>query len=279
MTGDHNFRRLGFFLLLACLQLLNACTMETREERTTAEVKPLDVLPLTYDKKHLTDQWGKCDTDSSAFCARIDLAYPLFSGGQPAVAAVNEAIRRMITTDVLYDSATYDSIPAFSDAFLQQYREQLKDFPDSFGWMYTVKGSVPRNDSSVVALRIERDLYTGGAHGMYQVLLKNIDPQSGKTLTLQDVLSEGYEQTLNEAARQAFMKSKGFTSEEQVRENGFNFENERYYNDNFLILPNNLKFYFNGYDIAAYAAGPSEFTVPLSSLSGYLQPGIAGKSL
>lgn len=48
---------------------------------------------------------------------------------------------------------------------------------------------------------------------------------------------------------------------------GFWFENNKFsLNDNFLILDSGLVFYYNNYEITAYAFGPTELEIPYTKI-------------
>ncbi len=42
-------------------------------------------------------------------------------------------------------------------------------------------------------------------------------------------------------------------------------------NDNFAVIAEGVLFYFNPYETASYAAGPTELLVPFSALKSLLQ--------
>jgi len=60
-----------------------------------------------------------------------------------------------------------------------------------------------------------------------------------------------------------FRKLKELTTEADLGQAGFWFENNKFFlNDNFLITDSSLVFYYNNYEITAYAFGPTEIILP-----------------
>ncbi len=53
---------------------------------------------------------------------------------------------------------------------------------------------------------------------------------------------------------------------------GFWFENNEFFlNDNFLITDSSLVFYYNNYEITAYAFGPTELIIPFSKIKSLVE--------
>jgi len=68
-----------------------------------------------------------------------------------------------------------------------------------------------------------------------------------------------------------FRKVKELAAEADLGESGFWFENNEFYlNDNFLITDSSLVFYYNNYEITAYAFGPTELIIPMSKIASLL---------
>ena len=43
-------------------------------------------------------------------------------------------------------------------------------------------------------------------------------------------------------------------------------------NDNFYLMPNGIGFYYNPYEVAAYAVGTTDLFIPFSEIQAFLQP-------
>jgi hypothetical protein len=68
-----------------------------------------------------------------------------------------------------------------------------------------------------------------------------------------------------------FRKLKELTKEADLGQAGFWFENNKFYlNDNFLITDSSLVFYYNNYEITAYAFGPTEIILPYSKIKSLI---------
>ncbi len=92
-----------------------------------------------------------------------------------------------------------------------------------------------------------------------------LDLNSGNKVTLEDIFIAGYKPILNKIAEEEFRKLKELGEHEDLDEAGFWFDDNRFsINDNFAISDEGLTFYYNNYEITAYAYGPTELIIPLS---------------
>ena len=58
---------------------------------------------------------------------------------------------------------------------------------------------------------------------------------------------------------------------DELHEEGYLNWTDMYPSKNFLLSPDGIKFYYNAYEIAPYAAGPTEITIPYESLKDILK--------
>ena len=90
--------------------------------------------------------------------------------------------------------------------------------------------------------------FTGGAHPNTFVSFKNFNLNSGEEITFDELFSLEKQRDLTKIA-------------------GFWFENNEFsLNDNFLITEKGLVFYYNNYEITAYAFGPTELEIPYTKI-------------
>ncbi|MDC0761577.1 DUF3298 and DUF4163 domain-containing protein [Brevibacillus sp. AG] len=116
------------------------------------------------------------------------------------------------------------------------------------------------NAGNLVSFSVQTYIYTGGAHGMTDVSYYNIDNQpKSKQLKLAELFQSGhdYRTIFNQIILQQI--------KEETEEDGFNpydgFESIRE-DQGFFFKDGNLMIHFGQYEIAAYAAGMPEFTIP-----------------
>lgn len=148
----------------------------------------------------------------------------------------------------------------------------MKEFPDAFqSWFIERSGEVKFNKENIFSIDYMEYSYTGGAHPNTYVTFKNFLLTNGEEISLDEIISEDKQQELTKIAEAEFRKMKELSPDADLGQAGFWFENNKFYlNDNFLIGDSSLVFYYNNYEITAYAFGPTELTIPYSELKSII---------
>jgi hypothetical protein len=114
--------------------------------------------------------------------------------------------------------------------------------------------------------------YTGGAHPNSNLTYLNFEVSTGKTLALSDLMKPGFEKQLTAIAEKDFRKRKGLAPQASLAEAGYDFDDDQFkLNDNFAVTKDGLVFYYNPYEIAAYAGGPTELVIKWSEIKGLIK--------
>lgn len=258
-------------MLMMCV----SCFQVTEHESSSTEVDAETVADTTYyEMATFAKEYGSCEVDTSAYCTRINLSYPEFKFTQndEAAAKINESIRTHIINQMFPDTVEKKTIETAAERFINDYKEIKAAFGEAFGWYAKINGDVLRNDSSVVTVEVATDIYTGGAHGNFNQQYMNFDPQTGKRIPLESIFQSGYEQQLNKVVEKKFRATYNVSPDKDLSDEGYQFEEGKYYNpNNFALLENGIKFYYNSYEIAPYSSGPSEIFVPYKELKSILK--------
>lgn len=227
----------------------------------TEETKKPSVLIISTKKIH--KEVGNCASDSSVDCTVVDFNIHQLQGGDSAVSeSINQALENEILRNYLNDS-TSASLEEYADQFIADYKSIKARFDRAFGWENTVNTDIVRQDS-ILVIKTYIELYTGGAHGSSEVYYANFSLENGKLLALSDVFKGDYKSKLNEVVFKAFNQQTELISEEF-------FDDNKYYTENFGLLKDGIVFYYNSYEIAPYAAGPTEIKIGYEKLEGILR--------
>jgi hypothetical protein len=125
-------------------------------------------------------------------------------------------------------------------------------------------------DKSLLVYRFYYDEYTGGAHGMHAAFFLNIDLATKRPLTLDDLFTGDYKESLTDLIWNQLMADNDAKSHEELEEMGFGSTGEIVPTDNFYLDKDGITFYYNVYDIAPYAVGEIKVTVPFDMLDHLL---------
>jgi len=253
------FSMLAFFLLI---NLLGGCGGKDNDD-----------TKIKYSIKHYEKKFGKCDSADTG-CAKVLLEYPEIKY------ALNSTVEDSISNCILQfllssysNNQKIKSLDSMTETFFKDYENNLHDFPKySLPWEINNTIVIVYNDRSIVSLQSEVYSFTGGAHGNGGVYFVNLNSQSGKRISLSDLLILGYKKEIDSVGEKIFRKDKELGAAENLEESGYWFnENKFTLNENFGIKNDGLVFYFNSYEIAPYAMGPTELFIAYSEIKNLIK--------
>jgi len=137
-------------------------------------------------------------------------------------------------------------------------------------WDFDEDVKVIYNANDILSLEFSAYYYTGGAHGGYGSIFKNIDLKSGKTILLKDLLKPGYQDALSSIITKALKQQYGMTETTKLSDNGF-FVETIDPSSNFYLTKKGIGFVYNPYEIACYANGMIDIFVPFSDMEAIVK--------
>jgi hypothetical protein len=195
--------------------------------------------------------------------------------------APSEALRAALTREIdsFLVSSTGDSKQAATpeaaaDQFLAEYRNARQESPDATPpWILNRKAEIAYQDPKVVSLRLSEEISAGGAHGNSTVRYASFDPATGRRLGLADLVTPAGEARLTELGERELRKKHQIPPEQSLADAGFTFEGGAFaLSDEVAVLAEGLVVYYNTYEIAPYAYGPTEIVIPRSDLVPLAKP-------
>jgi len=122
-------------------------------------------------------------------------------------------------------------------------------------------------DSHVIVIEFDEDM-SGGAHPNSEYTYINWDKKTDRLIKLEDIIRDWDKFAV--IAEKIFWKdakSNGNSAE------GYNFPDGKFeLNGNFQIMPEGIVFYYNAYEIAPYAYGPTRLLIPYTKIKSLLLP-------
>jgi len=252
----------SLFFVATLVTVLFACSkkQERKEKAVTFENKTFRV-----------ESQGGCTADTLQ-CAFYEVTYPVFAGLDTAVTAI---LKRSIDASVSMGNpeAEGKTMEQIGAGFIQDYEDFRKEMPEvPGGWNYKAEVTVETLVDSLLSLSVREEYYTGGAHGGYGVYYINLNPRTGKEFTLDNLFKHGYEGALAKAGEKAFRQARHLADTASLNGNYFEFPDDKFQlNRNYGFKKEGVVFYYNSYEIAAYAAGPTEVLIPYEEIKDWLK--------
>lgn len=246
---------------------------DTTNGKDSTEVSTNDNEPRFHNMK-ITRTHDNCKIGSDS-CTYIQITYPMLENGK-AKDVINTFIDTTLLRNVYgVEDTTYSSLEAMANAFISGFTEFRKEFPETPYNMWYSKSNmeVAKTTKSVYNMEFTLEAFTGGAHGMYLDYFYTLDKETGKQLTLKDLLAQGFETKLNTLVDMSFRKEKGIGPDEPLTgEKGTLFENKIEFNENFQITDDGITFIYNQYEIAPYSTGVIKVPVTFEAMGQMIPP-------
>lgn len=213
------------------------------------------------------------DTNSPVYDMKLDVKYAK-GGSEDMRKIVNDAITAKIFNlhnvdlKAAVDSFVNENSHTYINDMLPLYEEDKRDIDKMPIYQHEVIINTRTEDGKegIVTYYINMYNFTGGAHGLEQLLTLNFDKTTGKTITLDDVLVTGYQMRLNELLQKALLEKADCKDINELHDKGYLFSMEMYPSSNFVLGKDGVTFIYNPYEIAPYALGRIELTLSYSTL-------------
>lgn len=197
--------------------------------------------------------------------AVVELNIPKAEGNTEQSKAINKTIENHIANMLVFLEEPSDTLQLnyAINKFDSEYKRFKEEFEESaMVWDASFDGEVTYQSSELISIAINSYVNSGGAHGNSNVTFFNFD-SSGKVLNFNDLFT-------NE--KELAVKIKSYFNEETEGNNINYFFGESFH------LPANIGFndegvifFYNVYEIASYADGVTEFTIPFEEIESYLK--------
>ncbi|HZS43182.1 MAG TPA: RsiV family protein [Candidatus Paceibacterota bacterium] len=215
---------------------------------------------ITYTTKTITE------SNSQKFYS-LKASYPVFAFSDSILAdKINRSVREIVNQELVSYRADFDTSAGPGSSAGEYGTSTLQiDF------------NVLNNHrlNKILPLRFNEEFYSAGAaHPGSNVLTLNYNLVTADVLSLANLFKPGaqYLEAISEYSIKTLKKNLGTDAEPAAIEEGAAPKQENF--NAFLVTDNGLEIIFTEYQVAAYAAGEQEVTIPWSELKDILNPNL-----
>ena len=246
-----------YFVVFALCVALFSCGTTTEKKET----------PISFEEKTFRiESQGGCKSDTLQ-CAYFEVTYPEFSGIDTGVVKV---IKQKVDAAVSLGNpeSQGQSMREIGKILIQDYDDFKSEIPDAFGgWHYSADVSVEVLTDSLLSLSVNDEYYTGGAHGGSGLYFINLNPKTGAEFTLDNLLKPDYHEKLTGLGNKIFRQTRQLPDTASLSDHYFEFPEDKFeLNKNYGFKKEGIVFFYNNYEIAPYAAGPTEVLIPYDEI-------------
>ena len=249
-----------------------ACNRSTSNENAVAEV---GIRSGELKKEH----FGGCDTITNK---GVSLIINLWQPTDSSAAA--KKIRDILTEKTITRLSSYGDPASVAarlektrtpkaafEVFDKDYRDFKKDFPDAPGcWEVELHGDTVMTTPKVLFYQLDHYSFTGGAHPISFTSYHAFDGKTGGEVEMKSFVADSV--ALLKLVEKKFRELEKLTPGVDLEDAGYFLANHKFFMPaNYVFTQEGVLFYYNPYEIAAYARGPIEFTVPYDELKGIVR--------
>ena len=252
-------------ILTACLLvfLCISCADDKKEEEKDT------IKALSFSSKTIEKKLDDCLPENGD-CTFISLIYPVAENGNGEAVEINKQIENFIVKTVGFqDEGGVEKPEELVENFIKDYRDTANNFPEyELPWEATVNGKLNYRSPSVISLKFNTDMFTGGAHGYRSTDYLNFDPETGNKLNAEELFTSDFITFVEKD----FRKKQDIPQEGNINSTGMFFENDEFHlPKNIGITENSIILHYNAYDIAPYSAGDFVMQYPKTEIQQFLK--------
>jgi hypothetical protein len=207
-----------------------------------------------------------------ALQSHFKISYPEINEVLPP--AVADSIERLLATFIAASEEPLKKLPDVNQLakdFFAERAEVASEFDNEVPWTMDRKVSIVGKLGNLLSFELMESSYMGGAHPNSFIIYKVVDLSTGQVVKLYDLLDRSKKPTLDRLRLEQLEADKLAAGAEAdwksyFFEDSFLPDGSFYKNDNFRVGPEGITFLYNSYEIAAYAFGRTEVTIPLRTI-------------
>ena len=230
---------------------------ESSAEETKAEEEgqvnqekqdPAAIVPVTVDYSYDGD-WKDQKTLFFSKVAQIKLLDDDHKKLQDVLKALNQS--------------ALDDQKSVIDENKEYAEQEYASNPDMVEYTFDRDILVARSDETVLSMAVMESSYLGGTHSFCATIGRTYDTQTGKELSLKDVVSDydGIYEYVKTQLEENYDQSMFFEDYQDTLQKMFYDESGDYGTVQWTISQTGLSIYFNQYDLAPYVAGSQQVDI------------------
>ena len=205
-------------------------------------------------------------------CPSISVKIPVANAVPVVADSINKKVFSVMKEIIYFGEKPYTATDynGLLASFIDSYEKLQKEFPnDKFGWEADIEGTVKYQSDAVLNIEIKHYTYTGGAHGYQGLRSLLFDPNTGKTISNEELFHNKLD--FKAFAEKKFRAKYKIPANKSINATGLMFEKEKFQlPQNIFYTDKGLLLYYNSYEAASYADGPKELLLPYTEVNDYL---------
>lgn len=209
--------------------------------------------------------------DACVDCPEVSVSYPKALENTKLASTINTALEEETISILNFDeditaSTPEEAIRSFKNGYLELKRLYSDE---TIGWEAKIEGKVIYEDNALLTVELDSYIFTGGAHGYSSKQFLNFDKTKGKELENRQLFINQDE--FERFAEIKFREQEKIPMDKSINHTGFMFEKDSFHlPENIGFTEKGIQLRYNPYEVASYADGPLELTLPYDEVKKFL---------
>ena len=290
MGGERSMRKRLVSTALICgilsVSMLNGCGKKTADatagttaiqenssaEETTTEAKESSAEETKTEAEGQVNQENQENQDPAAIVpVTVDYSYDgdwkdqktLFFSKVAQIKLLDDDHKKLQDVLKALNQSALDDQKSVIDENKEYAEQEYASNPDMVEYTFDRDILVARSDETVLSMAVMESSYLGGTHPFGATIGKTYDTQTGKELSLKDVVSDydGIYEYVKTQLEENYDQSMFFEDYQDTLQKMFYDESGDYGTVQWTISRTGLSIYFNQYDLAPYVAGSQQVDI------------------
>jgi hypothetical protein len=194
----------------------------------------------------------------------------------PASGAITASLNALLYAPVDNDIEAEISRAALIQDVSNRFEEEAaagKQGSQSTAWQLIRSAQIVFQNEDVLTVDARSHGYLGGAHGFDERTLVTFDLRDGHKVGLDELIAPNSRSVLASVAEVEFRRIRNVPAGQSLQEAGFSFPPGETFKipENFGVTASGLVIFYNPYDIASFALGATEVTLPREAIEPLLR--------
>ena len=255
--------------LISCLLVLALAVMVSCK----SDVKWNEIEFYEVNKsEQFTEEFGDDEDDEFAalhddgereFDVRVDMQFMQSGNGVSELVCqlINEQLIEMLLNQPRKLTAD-EAVEGYIKEMEEQFRKDrlMREYVDH------LEGKAEYGFENVINYRLTQTVFAGGAHPSTVTTILRFNAMTGDFISLENVFPSSNHNALVDLLTAKLMQDNGVETVEELHELGYLEFMDMFVTTNFALREDSIEFYYNEYDIAPYAYGPSTICLDYATI-------------
>ena len=265
------------YLLILALTLTTSCDSNTKwNDIEFYEVHNSEQFTEEFESDGDDEFSDLHNNGEREFDVRVDMQFMQSGNG------LSEDVCRLINAqliEILLNQSSEQTADEAVESYIKEMEAQFHKDKMVREYIDQLEGKAEYGFENVINYRLTQSVFAGGAHPSTTTTILRFNAMTGDFISLDNVFPTSNHDALIGLLTEKLMKDNGVDSMEGLHEIGYLEFMDMFVTTNFALREDSIEFYYNEYDIAPYAYGPSTICLDYATIEPLMNTILEGSDI